>query len=121
LAAIAFALSRFLARVVTQRVVRKSVEVPTPPSVTYQIATDALRLLSPKSKLRGQPDRMRVTIELPQTWASFGERVSAEVKPLEGQSVVEVVSNSIRPTFMDHGKNRRNVDAVIELILSSSR
>lgn len=54
----------------------------------------------------------------PQTWRTFGERVTVVVHPHEDHSIVEVRSGLLMPQLIDYGKNRANVHAVIDFLAS---
>jgi hypothetical protein len=57
----------------------------------------------------------------PRSWKSFGEQVTMSVSSDDEGSTVEVTSECISPQLVDYGKNRANVEAVIELLPRDDR
>jgi hypothetical protein len=83
------------------------------PEALHLVAT-ALQELNPEGEVEIDPVYLSVATELPSSWRSFGEHVVATVDASDGGSVVEVSSRNVRWQLIDHGKNRRKVEAVAD-------
>jgi PAP2 superfamily len=88
------------------------VQYPSDCLVGAAVGVGCFLLLLP---LRGPVSR---AIDTERSWKTFGERVTAAIHPAGDHSVVEVTSALLLPQLIDYGKNRSNVNTVIEILAS---
>ncbi|MDP9301746.1 MAG: hypothetical protein M3P43_12775 [Actinomycetota bacterium] len=74
----------------------------------------ALQELNPEGEVEVDPVYLSVATDLPRSWRSFGEHVVTTVDASDGGSVFEVSSRGVHWQLIDYGKNRRNVEAVVD-------
>jgi len=95
---------------------RSVVSSRTDPVEALRLANRALLTLSGKSPPVVDEKRLIVVLEVPRTSKSFGEQVIASVRRSEEGSTIEVTSDLLVPALTDHGKNRSNVDVVVDAL-----
>jgi hypothetical protein len=92
--------------------VHQTLIVDAPREVAFSRAVDAIRRI-PRAAVK-HSDGAAGVIEgrVRMGWRSWGERLTVRVQEhLNGQSEIEVVSEPVlKTTFIDYGKNQRNVD-----------
>ncbi len=111
-------LSRVLDRHVGRRETRDSILVRADPATALRWTKEALQELAPESEVEVDPTRSMVSIEVPRSWKTWGERVTSTIHPADRRSNVEVTSECLFPQLFDSGKNRANVDSVIRRLSS---
>lgn len=111
-------LSRVLDRYVGRREIRDSISVRADPATALRWTREALQELAPESEVEVDPTRLVVWIEVPRSWKTWGERVTSVVHLAEAGSKVEITSECLFPQLLDSGKNRSNVEAVINRLSS---
>ncbi|SCE70031.1 DUF1499 domain-containing protein [Micromonospora mirobrigensis] len=88
--------------------------------VAPPVAAQRLRV-GPEGLDRARPveqvDAWTIRVRTGMSMRSWGEDVTASVRPAEGGSTVEVHSGSrLRTTLFDYGQNRRNVERVLSAV-----
>lgn len=105
-------------RAARKREVRKSISLSAAGSPALEVVTEVLQAFAPDSVPEIDSEHLVVSTVLPRSSKSYGERITVRIQSVEsGQAATaEVASYCVRPQILDHGKNRANVEAVIDAL-----
>ena len=94
----------------------QTVEVPLPLEEAYQKCLGAAEPIPRASLKDADEDLHRITLKIPVSFKSWGERVVLQLSDAGGSATsVEVTSKASFPlTLADYGKNAQNVQQVVD-------
>jgi hypothetical protein len=97
------------------------VSVPKPMAETFSLAREAVTLIG--GRIVGEDrERGTITAQVPFSFKSWGEVVTVQLSGVDGDVGVDVASQSSwRMTLGDWGKNRHNVDLVLQFLNARSK
>jgi hypothetical protein len=112
-----------LLQIIVSRLNRRRVNVETmslrvdgPTALRW--TAEALQMLTPDAEPEVDAEQLIASIEIPRSWRTWGERVIAVIHAHDGDSTVDVTSHCVVHQLVDYGKNRANVEAVIQTLAS---
>lgn len=101
----------------------QTVEIPLPRAEAYQRCLNAAEAIPRASLKSAEEDEGRITLKVPISFKSWGERVVLQLREAGGGSAtsVEVASRASVPvTLADYGKNAQNVQQVVDWLTAPS-
>lgn len=104
--------------VARRRAVRESIDLTVHRSTAFGWVTEALRSIVPDADLEIDAEHYGVAVDLPARW-NGRERVTAVVHSDQSggpASMVEITSHCVGPQIIDYGRNRANVEKVINTL-----
>jgi hypothetical protein len=107
-----YALYFAFVRIARRRAIQETIPLEVDASTALRRTVEALRTLAPGHDPEVDTERLTASTFADRNWISFGQHVTALVRPDNGGSVVEVTSDP-GPQLFDRGKNRANVEVVI--------
>jgi hypothetical protein len=87
------------------------------PSTLLGVAREALSSLAPDREPTTNFETLTASIVTPRSTWSFGEEVTVAIYPHGRTSSVDVSSRCVATQIVDHGRNRRNVQLVLNKLV----